>query len=124
MLNKSSDFRSSDAGTGGASQHQHSGFHGLLNGAAPVLAVLFAVTGVAQIGLAAFFLARGHPAWVVPQKQPEQELSFVLEGWLPLGACGVIMVVLAWVTLRFGRSIHRKAGSHNDGGSRGRMTRL
>ena len=80
-------------------------YAGLFTGWVLALAVLFALFGAAQVALAAFFLARGDPAFVIPAQQPQEGWSITVGGWLPLGACGLVMLALAWVTMRVRRLI-------------------
>ena len=89
----------------GASRRAYAGAGWLIGGWMVMLAVLFAVFGAAQVGLAAFFVARGHRAFLIPPQQPTEELSITLGGWLPLGACGLVMLAFSWITLRIRRSM-------------------
>jgi hypothetical protein len=66
-----------------------------------------ALVGAAQVALSAIFLLDGHAAVVLPREQPSEALSISIGGWLPMGACGVIMILLASVILRNHRWISR-----------------
>jgi len=87
---------------------QRAGMQRLAVGPMLLLGVVFAIVGAAQIALAMFFLMRGHPAVVMPRDQPDDALSITIGGWLPLGAVGVVMIVLAWVMIRGRQSLRRR----------------
>jgi hypothetical protein len=82
-----------------------------MNGMMLPLGFLFAILGGAQVGLSVLFLLNGHPAVVLPREQPSEALSITLGGWLPLGACGGVMLLLAWVTVRIQRSLSRRSSA-------------
>src|SRR5688572_9955593 len=96
--------RSTDRGAG-AAPARPAGTQRLAAGPMLLLGVAFAVVGGAQIALAMFFLLRGHAAVVMPREQPGEALSVTIGGWLPLGAVGVVMIVLAWLMIRGRRSL-------------------
>jgi hypothetical protein len=91
-----------------AAAAQRAGTQRLAAGPMLLLGVLFAIVGGAQIALAMFFLLRGHSAVVMPREQPGDALSVTIGGWLPLGAVGVVMMVLAWVMIRGRGSLRRR----------------
>jgi hypothetical protein len=76
------------------------GLRGFMAGMMLPLGVAFAILGGGQVGLSVLFLLNGHAAVVLPRDQPSEALSISIGGWLPFGACGAVMVLLAWVTVR------------------------
>jgi hypothetical protein len=110
MVEKPAELRSNDRPAEGAAAASapRAATQRLAAGPMLVLGVLFAIVGGAQIALAMFFLLRGHPAVVIPRDQPDEALSVTIGGWLPLGAVGLVMIVLAWVMIRGRRSLRRR----------------
>jgi len=101
--------QATDSGGREAAGDRPAGVRGFVTGMMLPLVFAFVILGGAQIGLAVLFLLNGHPAVVMPREQPDEGLS--IGGWLPLGALGVVMLVLAWVMLRIRRSLRREPGA-------------
>ena len=107
MAHRSMDTGSFDTAKR-AAQTRSTGVQGLMNGMMLPLGLAFAILGGAQVALSVLFLLNGHAAVVLPREQPSEALSISMGGWLPLGACGIVTLLLAWVTVRIHRSLNRQ----------------